>query len=233
VEPKRDADHVWHWVRPSKLIVAAATESARGPGTRSNMQLAWSAPLQGISTAALRTNAGYLAVQGHAPGEFSAYAQTMAKAVGSFDARPAFQGQPVHLPLARASNMYVKSRISRRRWIQTIRRRVFGTTTPHRLVLTSTGSNANCLDPRALQPAFFVDEGSRLIPGKAALASGVVRAQCSQLSTAAGWRRAVRLPIAGLAIRVGQAVTTVLHGGALVANGMPRSRVDALRKSRA
>ena len=180
--------------------------------------------MQGISNGGTATTAGNLVFQGQLTGEFSAYAANDGRKLWSFDGQTGFQGQPITY-LAHGKQ-YVTV-IAGYRAVGGFNdpTRLWDYNSQHRRVLTfALDANAKLPAPDApYKPAFVVDEGFTVDPGKAALGAGVVRAHCSnchggglEAGGAAPDLRASAIP------RSAQALTTVLHGGALVANGMPR-----------
>jgi quinohemoprotein ethanol dehydrogenase len=209
--------------RPSKLIVPPA-QSQLVAWDPVQQRLAWSAPLQGISNGGTATTAGNLVFQGQLTGEFSAYAAKDGRKLWSFDGQTGFQGQPITY-LAHGKQ-YVTV-IAGYRAVGGFNdpTRLWDYNSQHRRVLTfALDANAKLPPPDApYEPAFVGDEGFTVDPGKAALGAGVVGAHCSnchggklEAGGAAPDLRASAIPLST------QALTAVLHGGALVANGMPR-----------
>jgi quinohemoprotein ethanol dehydrogenase len=209
--------------RPSKLVVPPGQNRlvAWDPvGQRE----AWSVPLQGISNGGTATTAGNLVFEGQLTGEFAAYAANDGRKLWSFDGQAGIQGQPI--TYLAGGKQYVTV-ITGFRGVGGFndKTRVWDYNSQHRRVLTfALDGGAKLPTPDApYQPALVLDEGFTVDPAKAAIGAGVVGGHCTichggglVAGGAAPDLRASTIPLST------PALTAVLHGGALVANGMPR-----------
>jgi quinohemoprotein ethanol dehydrogenase len=187
-------------------------------------KLAWSAPLLGNSNGGTAATAGNLVFEGQVTGEFTAYAATDGRKLWSFDGQAGFQGQPItYLAGGRQYITVITGYRSVGGFYDPTR--TWDYNTQRRRVLTFT------LDGRAqlpkpnppYKPVFVLDEGFTIDPAKAAVGAGVVAGHCSGCHggglVAGGAAPDLRASSVPLTL---QALTAVVHDGALVANGMPR-----------
>jgi quinohemoprotein ethanol dehydrogenase len=209
--------------RPSQLVVPPA-QSQLVAWDPTQQKLAWSAPLHGISNGGTATTAGNLVFQGQLTGEFTAYAANDGRKLWSFDGQTGFQGQPITYL---AGGKQFVTVIAGYRAVGGFNdpTRVWDYNSQHRRVLTfAVDATAKLPAPDApYKPAFVQDESFTVDPAKAAIGAGVVGGHCAichggklDAGGAAPDLRTSGIPLST------QALTNVLHAGALVANGMPR-----------
>jgi quinohemoprotein ethanol dehydrogenase len=184
---------------------------------------AWSVPLTGTVNGSTATTAGNLVFQGQATGEFSAYAADTGRKLWAFDAQTGIQAQPI---------TYL---VDGRQYLTVIAGwRGMGSTSgvspeweyrlQPRRVLTFALDGKVELPPPGPRTTDFIDDPAFVVePAKAAIGQAVTGAQC-------GLCHGVALASGGTApdLRKSpiplsfEALSAVLHDGALVPAGMPQ-----------
>jgi quinohemoprotein ethanol dehydrogenase len=184
---------------------------------------AWSIPLKGIVNGGTATTAGNLVFQGQVTGEFSAYAATDGRKLWSFDGQAGFQGQPI--TYLAGGKQYVTVIAGYRStggfndlavvWDYKSQRR--------RVLTFALDATAQLPPPEPYKPAFITDQEFTIDAAKAAIGSEVVGAHCGICHggalEAGGTAPDLRTSSVPLTM---EGLTAVLHGGALVARGMPQ-----------
>jgi quinohemoprotein ethanol dehydrogenase len=210
-------------LRPTELVVPPA-KSELVAWDPVQQKLVWSAPLLGISNGGTAATAGNLVFQGQLTGEFTAYAANDGRKLWSFDGQAGFQGQPITYLAGRKQYVTV---ITGYRAVGGFNdpTRTWDYNTQRRRVLTFTLDGQAQLpkpDP-PYKPVFVLDEGFTVDPKKATLGASVVGGHCAKCHggglVAGGAAPDLRTSAVPVSL---QALTTVVHDGALVANGMPR-----------
>lgn len=209
--------------RPSPLVVPPG-KSQLVAWDPVRQKLAWSAPLRGISNGGTAATAGNLVFEGQLTGEFTAYAADDGRKLWSFDGQTGFQGQPI--TYLAGGKQYVTV-ISGFRSVGGFNdpTRTWDYYSQQRRVLTFALDASAKLPPPdpPYKPVFARDDGFTIDPAKAAIGKAVVSGHCTICHggglEAGGAAPDLRVSAMPLSL---QALTAVLHDGALVVNGMPR-----------
>jgi quinohemoprotein ethanol dehydrogenase len=207
---------------PSQLTVPRG-KSALLAWDPVRQQVAWSVPLKGIVNGGTATTAGNLVFQGQVTGEFSAYTANDGRKLWSFDGQAGFQGQPITY-LAGGKQYVTVIAGFRSTGGFNDRSVVWDYKAQRRRVLTfALDATAQLPPTEPFKPVFIVDAAFTVDPQKAAVGADVVGGHCALCHgnglEAAGTAPDLRTSSIPLSI---EALTAVLHGGALVVQGMPR-----------